>query len=220
MNSFQVQGLQIKFSEYTISCDDFTVQPSEFFSILAPSGFGKTTLLRSFMGFQVLSSGSIVLNGKRIDTEPAHARNLGVVFQDHLLFPHLTAFENAVFGLKIRRKLDHGAILRAEEAFRALGLSERQHARVTELSGGERQRVALLRATLFQPECLLLDEPLKGLDQAACLQVVNYLQAAQRIKPIPVVWVSHQGLDVFSGGSIIGTERSGQRHFTLGRPSP
>jgi ABC-type Fe3+/spermidine/putrescine transport system ATPase subunit len=215
MNGLSVKNLRIAFPDYKFVSEDFQVAPGSFLTIDAPSGFGKTTLLRALMGFQKIEAGTIQLNGRDITALPPHARNLGVVFQDHLLFPHLNAWENAVFGLSLRKALNDGAILRAKEAFSSVGLVERMHAPIQELSGGERQRVAILRATLFDPECLILDEPLKGLDQESTAKVVTYLKEHVSIKGIPAVWVSHQGADVFGGARIVGTEQSRQRHFAF-----
>jgi ABC-type Fe3+/spermidine/putrescine transport system ATPase subunit len=215
MNGLSVKNLHIAFPDYEISSEDFSVALGSFLTVEAPSGFGKTTVLRALMGFQKLSAGTLYLNGRDLTALPAHARNFGVVFQDHLLFPHLNAWENAVFGLSLRKALDDGAILRAKDAFSRLGLQDRMHAPIQELSGGERQRVAILRATLFDPECLILDEPLKGLDQESTAKVVTYLKEHVSIKNIPAVWVSHQGADVFGGARIVGTEQSRQRHFAF-----
>jgi ABC-type Fe3+/spermidine/putrescine transport system ATPase subunit len=217
VNKLSVTGLKIDFPEYQISADHFQVSGGEFFSIEAPSGFGKTTLLRALMGFQKINAGSIELNSHAIEKLPPHARNLGVVFQDHLLFPNLTAWENAAFGLRLRKKLDLGARLLVDQAFQDLNLSDRMHASITELSGGERQRVALLRATLFEPHALILDEPLKGLDPSAILQAVAYLKKWVEKNPVPVIWVSHQGSENFSGRRLVGTAGSKQRHFSVDR---
>jgi ABC-type Fe3+/spermidine/putrescine transport system ATPase subunit len=215
MKSLVVKGLEVHFPEYRISSDSFEVKPGEFFSIDAPSGFGKTTLLRAIMGFQAVSRGELLLGDENLTKRPPHLRNFGVVFQDHLLFSHLNAWENAVFGLTLRKRLDDGAILRAKAGFRALGLTSRMFANVAELSGGERQRVALLRAMLFRPSCLILDEPLKGLDAVSTAEVMSYLKDEVGAHPVPVLWVSHQASDLLPGGRIIGTERPGIRHFAL-----
>ena len=216
MSSLYVKDLQIEFPEYQISADAFQVNPGEFLSIEAPSGFGKTTLLRALMGFQKIKTGEIRLGERAIHLLPTHQRNFGVVFQDHLLFANQNAFENAVFGLKLRNQLDAGAILRAKEGFRALGLQNQMESDVALLSGGERQRVALLRAILFGPECLILDEPLKGLDAVSAGEVLRFLKEQVRLRPVPVIWVSHQATDLLPGGRIIGTESPGRRHFTAG----
>ena len=215
MKGLSVKNLGIQFPEYKISSDDFTVEAGTFLTVDAPSGFGKTTVLRAIMGFQKIDSGNLQLNDRDIGALPPHLRNFGVVFQDHLLFPNLNAWENAVFGLTLRKQLDGGAILRAKEAFAKLGLESRMDAPIHELSGGERQRVALLRATLFDPECLILDEPLKGLDADSAAKVVTYLKEHVSMKGIPAVWVSHQGADVFGGARIVGTEHPKHRHFAF-----
>ncbi len=217
MSGFRIEQLKIEVQGFKLSSDDFEIKPGELLSVKAPSGFGKTTFLRALMGFSKLSSGKIFLNDQRIDLLPVHERKVGVVFQDHLLFPHLTAIENALFGLKLRKKLDDETVKKAEEAFRFFGLESRTHAPISELSGGERQRVALIRAILFEPDWLILDEPLKGLDPDATSRSVSFLRQFLLTHPVPVIWVSHQGEDPIQGASIIGTQQGGvtnsERHF-------
>ena len=217
MNELRINRFKMEFPEYTLTTDDFTVKPGELLSVKAPSGFGKTTLLRGLMGLTKLTEGEMSLKGRRLDLLPAHERNVGVVFQDYLLFPNLTAIENALFGLKIRKKLSVEAKKKAEAAFHSLGLEKRANAPIAELSGGERQRVALIRALLFEPDWLILDEPLKGLDPEGITRSVSFLRQFLLTNPVPVIWVSHQGDDPIQGASIIGTEQPGRgksdRHF-------
>ena len=217
MNELEVKNLEMIYPEYRLSCDDFKVKGGSYLTIVAASGFGKTTLLRGIMGFAKLSQGQIILNDEPLEAKPPEKRNFGVVFQDHLLFPHLTAIENALFGLKLRNQINPENLARANAGFDQLGLSSRKNTLISVLSGGERQRVALLRATLFSPSLLILDEPVKGLDLTSSEAVMNYLRQFLLSHPVPVIWVSHQGEHSPSGDRIIGIESPGRRHFKLHR---
>jgi ABC-type Fe3+/spermidine/putrescine transport system ATPase subunit len=215
--SLECRDLRVKGPGFQITADDFSVAPGEWLEISAPSGFGKSTLLRSLMGLSPLE-GRLGVSGVEMNGQPLHRRRFGVVFQDQALFAHLDAFDNALFGLRIRGKVSDRDRARAEEAFRQLGLLHRIKAPVEELSGGERQRLALIRAVLFSPVLLLLDEPFKGLDTENLRLVMDYLQSFLSESPVPVVWVSHQnGTGVF-GKRLVGGDRNGQRHFQLHHP--
>ncbi|MFN4140417.1 ABC transporter ATP-binding protein [Aestuariivirga sp.] len=143
----------------------FDLEPGKFLTILGPSGSGKTTLLRMIAGFQKPTRGEITIGGKPVDAAPPHRRSIGMVFQRLALFPHMTAAENVAFPLKMRR-FDPASVPARVKAFLDLvrlgGYGER---RINELSGGQQQRVAIARALVFEPELLLLDEPLAALDR-------------------------------------------------------
>jgi ABC-type Fe3+/spermidine/putrescine transport system ATPase subunit len=219
MKSFKASALKIEFPEYAITSDPFEVKPSEWCEIKASSGFGKTTLMRGVLGFQKME-GEIHLGDRRIDLLPVHERNFGVVFQDQLLFPHLTALQNSLFGIKLRTKLTSAHESQAKDAFKRLGLESRIDAPIQELSGGERQRVALIRATLFNPDLLVLDEPFKGLDPQSISLMLDYLQSFILSHPIPVIWISHQVDVEVAGVQLIGGNHHGQRHFRFTRNEP
>ncbi|MCR4266535.1 ABC transporter ATP-binding protein [Nitratireductor sp. ZSWI3] len=143
----------------------FDLEAGKFLTILGPSGSGKTTLLRMIAGFQKPTSGDITINGKPVDADPPHRRSIGMVFQKLALFPHMTAAENVAFPLKMRR-FDPRTIPDRVKGFldlvKLVGYGDR---RMHELSGGQQQRVAIARALVFEPELLLLDEPLAALDR-------------------------------------------------------
>ena len=160
---------QLRLGEFDLDVS-FTVGVGETVALLGPNGSGKTTILRICAGLQPLGSGRVVLGGEVLD-EPATAtfvapqqRPIGVVFQDYLLFPHLTVLENVAFGLRARGGAKSEARRRAEGWLDRLEIAEFARRRVTELSGGQRQRVALGRALVTEPALLLLDEPLAALD--------------------------------------------------------
>jgi len=149
---------------------ELTVDPGQTVAIVGPNGAGKTTLLRALAGLRGLSAGRIELDGIVYDDPdagiyiPPERRPVGVMFQDNLLFPHLTALENVAFGLRARGLSRSDARRRAEDWLRRVGLDGKGRARPRELSGGQAQRVALARALASDPAMLLLDEPLAALD--------------------------------------------------------
>jgi len=143
----------------------FELAHGRFLTILGPSGSGKTTLLRMIAGFQKPTSGQVTVGGRPVGAEPPHRRSIGIVFQKLALFPHMTAAQNVAFPLKMRRfdpATIPGRVQEFLELVRLGGLGDR---RVQELSGGQQQRVAIARALVFEPELLLLDEPLAALDR-------------------------------------------------------
>jgi molybdate transport system ATP-binding protein len=149
---------------------DLHVEAGEVVAVLGPNGAGKTTLLRVLAGLIPLADGRIVLDGQTLeDTRkgihvPPERRPIGVVFQQYLLFPHLTALDNVAFGLRCHGRSPRDARQRAQEWLERVGLGNRAGARPAALSGGEAQRVALARALAIEPRVLLLDEPLSALD--------------------------------------------------------
>ena len=168
-----------------------TVEPGEFFTLLGPSGCGKTTLLRTIAGFNTQDSGEILFDGKRIDTMPAHLRNIGMVYQDYAIFPHKSVADNVGFGLTMR-KFSRAAIddrvSRALEIVQLSGLALRMP---HELSGGQQQRVALARAMVINPQILLMDEPLSNLDAKLRVELREDIRDMQRKLGITTIYVTH-----------------------------
>jgi spermidine/putrescine ABC transporter ATP-binding subunit len=144
---------------------DLRVSEGEIIAILGPSGCGKTTTLRIIAGFETPDSGQVILNGKDITHIPAHKRNIGMMFQNYALFPHLSVFENIAFGLK-----EHGCKReeikeRVDQVLNQVRMSGFEKRSIKQLSGGEQQRIALARALVVRPAMLLMDEPLGALDR-------------------------------------------------------
>ena len=170
---------------------DLTVAEGEFVTLLGPSGCGKTTTLGLIAGFFPATAGEIFLKGKEVAALPPFRRNIGVVFQDYALFPHMTIQENVAFGLQMRKTSREEIARRVEEALdmvKLRGLGER---RPLEISGGQRQRVALARALVIRPDLLLLDEPLSNLDLKLREEMRIEILALQRRLGIATVFVTH-----------------------------
>ncbi len=168
-----------------------TIRAGEFFSLLGPSGCGKTTLLRTIAGFEDISSGAVLLDGKNMAGVPANVRPTNMVFQSYAIFPHLTVAENVGFGLRRdpRSSAEKGRAV--EEALEMVGLKGYGARAAHALSGGQRQRVALARALILKPKVLLLDEPLSALDKKMREQMQVELIRLQRQVGITFVLVTH-----------------------------
>ena len=169
----------------------FDIRRGEFFSLLGPSGCGKTTLLRMLAGFELPTSGAVLIDGQPMTDVPPHVRPTNMVFQNYAIFPHLNVRQNIAYGLRKRglgkAELAH-TIERALELIKMPGYGER---RSDQLSGGQRQRVALARALVCQPKVLLLDEPLGALDKKLREEMQLELRQIQRSVGITFVFVTH-----------------------------
>ncbi len=170
---------------------DLEIASGAFFTLLGPSGCGKTTLLRCIAGFLQPDAGRIVVGGERIDTVPAHRRDIGMVFQDYAIFPHLTVAENVGFGLKARR-MDRGEIgRRVMESLATVRLEGYGDRLPGALSGGQQQRVGLARAMAIRPRLLLMDEPLSNLDAKLRIELREDIRDIQQRLGITTVYVTH-----------------------------
>jgi spermidine/putrescine transport system ATP-binding protein len=170
---------------------NLVIREGEFFSLLGPSGCGKTTLLRMIAGFDNPTSGTIAVDGQRMEGIPANRRPTNMVFQSYAIFPHLNVEQNVAYGLK-RLRLDSAEEKRrVEEALGQVSLSGLGKRGATELSGGQRQRVALARALVMRPKVLLLDEPLSALDKKLREQMQVELRRLQQAVGITFVLVTH-----------------------------
>ena len=176
-----VRGLLAGYGEQTIlDLDELDVHPGEFLSVLGPSGCGKTTLLNVIAGFVQPSAGQVVVDGRDVTDTPPYRRNLGLVFQNYALFPHLTVAQNVAYGLKTRKVPKAEQTPRIDEVLNLVGLADYAGRRPGQLSGGQQQRVALARALAYEPSVLLLDEPLSNLDAKLRHQMQTELRQLQR----------------------------------------
>ncbi len=168
-----------------------TIRAGEFFSLLGPSGCGKTTLLRTIAGFEGISSGVVLIDGKDMAGVPANKRPTNMVFQSYAIFPHLTVAENVGFGLRREGLSKDEMTRRVGEALEMVGLKGYGARAAHALSGGQRQRVALARALILKPKVLLLDEPLSALDKKMREQMQVELIRLQRQVGITFILVTH-----------------------------
>lgn len=197
---------------------DLEVGEGEFVTLLGPSGCGKTTTLGLIAGFFPPTRGEIYLKGRPVANLPPFRRDIGVVFQDYALFPHMTVGENVAFGLKMRdlKKAEIGQRVReALDLVQLAGLSER---RPLELSGGQRQRVALARALVIRPTVLLLDEPLSNLDLKLREEMRVEIAGLQRRLGITTVFVTHDQGEALVMSDRIAVMNAG-RIEQVGRPA-
>ena len=170
---------------------DLEVHPGELLTLLGPSGCGKTTTLRMIAGFQEPSGGKISIAGRDVTYVAANQRDIGFVFQNYALFPHLTIFGNVAYGLQVRNK-SAGEIERAvAEALELVGLTGFGERLPNELSGGQQQRVALARAIVIRPRVLLFDEPLSNLDAKLRVSMRSEIRNLQQALKITTVYVTH-----------------------------
>ena len=176
-----------------VALDDVSldVAQGEFVSLLGPSGSGKTTLLGILGGFVQPSAGSVWVGERDITFAPPHKRNIGMVFQSYALFPHMTVGENVAFPLRARGEPKAGRAGKVTEALEMVELRGYEHRRISELSGGQRQRVALARAIVFEPQLILMDEPLSALDKQLRETMQIELRRLHRRLGATIVYVTH-----------------------------
>ncbi|MBT3372092.1 MAG: ABC transporter ATP-binding protein [Rhodospirillaceae bacterium] len=167
------------------------IAEGEFLTMLGPSGSGKTTCLMMLAGFEPATNGEIFLRGRPINQVPPHKRGIGMVFQNYALFPHMTVAENLAFPLEVRKipKADREA--KVQRALEMVRLPEFGHRRPAQLSGGQQQRVAVARALVFEPELILMDEPLGALDKNLREEMQYEIKHIHENLGVTVVYVTH-----------------------------
>lgn len=170
---------------------NLTINQGEFFTLLGPSGCGKTTLLRTLAGFNQQEEGDIFFGEKNIKNVPAYKRNIGMVFQNYAIFPHLTVFQNVAYGLKARKVSKSEIKNRVQEALNMVELGNMGDRQPSELSGGQQQRVALARTIVIHPGLLLMDEPLSNLDAKLRIKMREDIRELQKKLNITTIYVTH-----------------------------
>ena len=211
MALLEIRSLTRRFGTFEAVRDlSFSVEAGEFFTLLGPSGCGKTTLLRLIAGFDQPDSGQILLDGRDLAGMPAEARPIHTVFQSYALFPHLTAWDNVAFPLKMTRTPSAEIRRRVGEMLEAVHLAGQASQFPHELSGGQQQRVALARALADRPRLLLLDEPLAALDkklrEAMQVELINL----QRTVGITFIFVTHDQYEALALSDRIAVMREGR----------
>ena len=189
-----------------LSC---SIGRGEFLTFLGPSGSGKTTALMMLAGFETPDAGDILLAGRSLSRVPPHRRNMGVVFQNYALFPHMTVEQNVAFPLTVRPVARAGIRERVAHALARVQLSGLEQRRPAELSGGQQQRVALARALIFGPNLILMDEPLGALDKQLREQLQIEIKQIQRELGVTVIYVTHDQSEALALSDRIAVFKSG-----------
>jgi ABC-type Fe3+/spermidine/putrescine transport system ATPase subunit/ABC-type spermidine/putrescine transport system permease subunit II len=189
---------------------DLTIEAGEFVAILGPSGSGKTTLLMLVAGFLSPNSGRILLDGRDVSSVPPHRRDIGVVFQNYALFPHLDVRRNVAFPLTARKMAQAEVRRRTDWALSLIRMESFGERRISELSGGQQQRVALARAIAFDPCALLMDEPLSALDKSLRLDMQAEIRRLQRSLGQTVIYVTHDQEEAINLADRVAVMRDGK----------
>ena len=196
----EVNELIVRFTKVQKSYDgeilvvkdlNLDVERGEFLTMLGPSGSGKTTVLMMLAGFEPATHGEIYLDGNPINDVPPHKRGIGMVFQNYALFPHMTVAENLAFPLEVRRMSKADTEERVQRALDMVQLGGFEHRRPGQLSGGQQQRVAVARALVFDPQLVLMDEPLGALDKQLREQMQYEIKHIHESLGVSVVYVTH-----------------------------
>lgn len=197
-------------ANYVVRDLDLTVPSGEFLTLLGPSGSGKTTTLMMLAGFETPTSGTITLDGRRIDGVPPHRRNIGVVFQNYALFPHMTVGENVGFPLKMRGMGGAEVTQRVRRALDMVRMDKFASRRPNQLSGGQQQRIALARALVFEPKLVLMDEPLGALDKQLREHMQIEIKHLHARLGVNVVYVTHDQGEALTMSDRIGVFKDGR----------
>src|SRR3954469_20542542 len=211
MAFLELTGIQKRFGT-SVAVEDFNLamEAGEFVSFLGPSGCGKTTTLRMIAGFEVPTAGQITLEGADITNRPPNKRKIGMVFQSYALFPNMTVADNIGFGLSVRKRPGDQIRKRVAELLELINLPDKGSRYPYQLSGGQQQRVALARALAFEPQVLLLDEPLSALDAKIRVALRVEIRAIQRQLGITTVYVTHDQEEALSLSDRIGVMSEGR----------
>ena len=186
------------------------VKKGEFLTLLGPSGSGKTTTLMMIAGFVEPTSGDILIEGSSIVSKPPHKRDVGMVFQNYALFPHLTVFENIAFPLKMRKTEKSEIEKRVNDVLELVRLPEVSGRYPKQLSGGQQQRIALARALVFNPPLLLMDEPLGALDKQLREHMQLEIKHIQEDLDITVIYVTHDQAEALTMSDTIAVMNHGK----------
>ncbi len=207
----KIYGEGTKNAVHALKDVSFTINPGELFCLLGPSGCGKTTLLRSTAGLEEISSGRMLYGDVDISTIPPYKRNIGMVFQSFALYPHMSIFENVAYGLRVRKTPNDVVKKKVTEVMELVGLQEelKRNPSPTALSGGQQQRVAIARALVYDPDILLLDEPLANLDAKLRRYMRAEIRRIQKATNITTIFVTHDQEEAMAVGDRLAVLRKG-----------
>lgn len=223
-NGIDVKGVEVQFANgyFGLKKTSLVIEPGSFCTLLGPSGSGKTTLLRTIAGLLTPSSGAIAIGTKDVTRLPVQARNIGFVFQNYALFPHMTVAQNIEYPLKLHKWTQAERLARVQEILELIELPHAGDRAVGELSGGQQQRVAIGRALVYRPALLLLDEPMGALDRRLRQQLGADLREIQQRTGITTVYVTHDQEEAFilsdkvaimDGGEILQYDTPAELYF-------
>jgi spermidine/putrescine ABC transporter ATP-binding subunit len=213
-----IRGVVKRFGAVTaVDRADLTVEDGELFTLLGPSGCGKTSLLRLLAGFYQPDAGEIRFGDRVVSGLPPYDRNIGMVFQNYALWPHMTVAANVAYGLKLRKLGSAEVAARLAEGLRKVNLTGFESRYPGQLSGGQQQRVALARALVLNPDILLLDEPLSNLDAKIRVQVRAEIRKLQQELGITTIYVTHDQEEALSLSDRVAVMKDG-RVLQVGAP--
>ncbi len=208
--SISIQNVVKRYDKLTIIPNlSLDIKNGEFFTLLGPSGCGKTTLLRMIAGFNSIEDGKIKFDDDIINEIPAHKRNIGMVFQNYAIFPHMTVRENVEYGLKLRKENKDSMKKKVDEMLEVVKIDEYQNRLPERLSGGQQQRVALARAIVITPNVLLMDEPLSNLDAKLRIEMRSAIKDIQKHVGITTVYVTHDQEEALAVSDRIAVMKNG-----------
>jgi multiple sugar transport system ATP-binding protein len=211
MAEIELQQLTKVYSDGTRAVKELDLQipDGEFVVLVGPSGCGKTTALRMVAGLEQITSGDVRIGGRVVNDLPPKNRDVAMVFQNYALYPHMTAYKNMAFGLKLRDVERSEIDRRVKEAARILGLGEVLGKRPRTLSGGQRQRVAMGRAIVREPQAFLMDEPLSNLDAKLRVEMRAEIARIQRDLEVTTIYVTHDQTEALTLGDRVAVMRDG-----------
>ena len=211
MAFLELKGIGKVFGQ-TVAVQDLTlsVEAGEFMVLVGPSGCGKSTTLRMIAGLEDISTGDLLIDGRRVNNVHPKDRDIAMVFQNYALYPHMTVYENMSFGLRLRRMPKNQIDEKVREAARILGIDELLDRKPKALSGGQRQRVAMGRAIVREPKVFLFDEPLSNLDAKMRVQMRVELKLLQKRLGTTTVYVTHDQVEAMTLASRIAVMNAGR----------
>ena len=211
MSTVQFAGISKSFGAVdALLPTNLDIPQGEFLTMLGPSGSGKTTLLNICAGYLEPSAGRLVVGGRDVTALPPRLRNMGMVFQNYALFPHMSVAENVAYGLTVRRLAREEISRRVADALRMIRLDGFGDRAIRELSGGQQQRVALARAMVIQPDILLMDEPLGALDRQLRKEVQFEIRRLHAARPRTTIYVTHDQEEALVMSDRIAVMRAGR----------
>lgn len=202
--SIEIEDLEALRGSFCLSVSNLRIEPREIFAILGSTGSGKTVLLESIAGAFPLNAGTIFLDGKAADTLPIQQRHLGILYQDHALFPHMSVRENVGYGVKMQGYSSSVIDERVDNLLDQFNIRAIADCYPGTISGGESQRVALARALILEPEILLLDEPFSALDPATKKGMYTIMRDVHRKFDCTIIFVTHDFNEAYTLADRVG----------------